>query len=191
MAENVLSHWTLYRDRDALSYHYFKTRTPKEKIRREFVKWQETQTGKKAPVDSLYVPYDRMSDEGKRRIDEGFRELYVWRKPFNQKRSFGLFMMERTLDLLQAHVKKAVFYTAPLDYDLIANRKLFDWDDYGKVMGEYRKLVESRGFQFVEFNEGKNVVPHKYYRDPTHLTDEGSRKFGEILYDRIRDSVLE
>jgi hypothetical protein len=172
LADHALNRWTLYRDRDALSYALWKTRTPKEKIRRELLKREEAQSGKKTPADPLYRPYDRMPDDSKRRIDEGFRNLYTWKRPFDENGSFGLFMMRKTLDLLRMHGKKAVFYTAPLDRELIDKRKLIRWEDYRRVMKAYRQLVESYGYPFIEFNNGSNVVPHRYYRDPISPTRE-------------------
>ncbi|REK55372.1 MAG: hypothetical protein C6W55_09915 [Thermobacillus sp.] len=190
VADHALNRWTLYRDRDALSYALWKTRTPKEKIRRELSKRDEVRTGNKRPADPLYKPYDQMTDDSKRRIDEGFRNLYTWKRPFDEESSFGLFMIGKTLDLLRAHGKKAVFYTAPLDRQLIDNRKLIRWEEYRRVMNAYRELVESYGYPFIEFNSGGNIVPHRYYRDPTHLTDEGNRLFGETLIKHIPSDIL-
>ncbi|MFD0713128.1 hypothetical protein [Paenibacillus sp. GCM10027626] len=178
---------TLYRERDVLSYYLFKTRTPKEKIRRELAK----QSGKTTPADPMYKAYDSMTKESKQRIDQGFRKLYTWNKPFSEEDSFGLFMIGKTLDLLQRHNKKAFFYTAPLDYSLIQNRNLLQWDDYERVMGVYCSLVESRGYPFLEFNRRTPVIPHHLYRDPTHLTDAGSRQFGEILFRQIVPQLKE
>jgi hypothetical protein len=180
VASNVLNHFTLYRERDVLSYHFFKTRTPKEKIRREL----EKQKGKVTPYDPMYKPYDKMSTDSKKRIDKGFRALYHWNRPFSEQDSFGLFMIGKTLELIQKHNKKAIIYSAPLDYELINTRKMLDWSDYERVMGAYRKRVEEAGYPFIEFNNRRNVIPHRLYRDPTHLTDEGNKQFGEILFNK-------
>ncbi|TVX93851.1 hypothetical protein [Paenibacillus agilis] len=187
MTANVLNNWTLFHDRDALSYKFLKTRTPMEKMRRELKKQQDAKKGvKPEPAVSPYRAYDSFSSTYKAKVDKHFKSLYTWKKPFDPNNSFGLFMMEKTLDLLKEHNKKAVFYSAPLDKTLITKSKLLDWKDYNKVMGSYKKLIESRGYPYIEFNGGKNVVDHKYYHDPSHMTDAGNKLFGEILYKRLK-----
>lgn len=55
-------------------------------------------------------------------------------------------------------------------------------------MGTYQKLIESRGYPYIEFNQEKNnTIPHEYYRDPAHLIDKGNKIFGEILYKRLKE----
>lgn len=59
----------------------------------------------------MYTAYDKLKDAQKEGIDKHYKELYRWNKPFDKDNSFGLFMIEKTLDLLQEHDKKAVFYS--------------------------------------------------------------------------------
>ncbi|GIP58375.1 DUF1574 domain-containing protein [Paenibacillus woosongensis] len=183
---HFLSNWTLYHDRDVISYKLFKTRTPMEKIRREIKSELDKKNGVTPSYAPMYTAFDKMQDKHKEEIEEHFKKLYTWNKPFNKDDSFGLFMIEKTLDLLQEHNKKAVFYSAPLDKEHLTKKKLLNWDDYNKVMGAYQELIESRGYFYIEFNKGKdNTIPHKFYRDPSHMLDEGNKMFGEILYKKL------
>lgn len=188
VTSHFLNKWTLYHDRDAISYRLFKTRTPMEKIRREIKKKEDEKKGIKESYTPMYTAYDKLKDAQKEGIDKHYKELYRWNKPFDKDNSFGLFMIEKTLDLLQEHDKKAVFYSAPLDKEHIAKKKLFNWNEYTKVMGAYQKLIESKGYPYIEFNKDKNnTIPHEYYRDPAHLIDKGNKMFGEILYKRLKE----
>lgn len=188
VTSHVLNQWTLYHDRDAISYWLFKTRTPMEKISREIQKKENKKKGIKESYTPMYTAYDKMKVAQKEGIDNHYKELYRWNKPFDKDNSFGLFIIEKTLDLLQEHDKKAVFYSAPLDKEHIAKKKLFNWNDYNTVMGAYQKLIESRGYPYIEFNKDKdNTIPHEYYRDPSHLIDKGNHMFGEILYGRLKE----
>lgn len=187
MTTGVLNNWTLYHDRDVLSYHFFKTRTSTEKIRREIQKTRDQKKGIKPTYTPLFSPYDKLKTHQQEGIVKHFTALYKWDKPFDKNNSFGLFMMGKTLDLLDKHNKKALFFTAPLDTQLIAEHEMLNWSDYDTVMGAYQELIESRGYPFIEFNKEKtNLIPHKYYHDPSHLIDKGSNMFGEILYERLK-----
>lgn len=188
VTSRLLNQWTLYHDRDAISYRLFKTRTPMEKIRQEVQKNENERKGIEESYTPMYTAYDNMNDAQQEGIDQHYEELYRWNKPFDPDHSFGLFMIEQTLDLLEEHQKQAVFYSAPLDKEHIADKKLFHWSEYTEAMGAYQKLVESRGYPFIEFNqEPINTIPHEYYRDPAHLIDQGSHRFGEILYTRMNN----
>ncbi|EHB62637.1 hypothetical protein [Paenibacillus lactis] len=188
VTSRLLNQWTLYHDRDAISYRLFKTRTPMEKIRQEVQKNENERKGIEESYTPMYTAYDNMNDAQQEGIDQHYEELYRWNQPFDPDHSFGLFMIEQTLDLLEEHQKQAVFYSAPLDKEHIADKKLFHWSEYTEAMGAYQKLVESRGYPFIEFNqEAINTIPHEYYRDPAHLIDQGSHRFGEILYTRVKN----
>src|SRR5690606_35889570 len=119
-------------DRDVISYKLFKTRTPMEKIRREIKKEQDKKNGVTPSYAPMYTAYEKMQDKHKEEINNHFKQLYVWNKPFDKDSSFGLFMIGKTLDLLQEHNKKAVFYSAPLDKEHINKKKLLNWEDYNK-----------------------------------------------------------
>ncbi|MGW8822878.1 hypothetical protein ACWGNU_12235 [Paenibacillus lautus] len=191
VTSHFLNKWALYHDRDAISYRLFRTRTPMEKIRQEVHKNENERKGIEESYTPMYTAYDKMNDAQQEGIDKHYAELYRWSKPFNQDHSFGLFMIEKTLELLQEHHKKAVFYSAPLDKEHIANKKLFNWSEYTEAMGAYQKLVESRGYPYIEFNqEENNTIPHEYYRDSAHLIDKGNNMFGEILYMRMKDNGI-
>gem|GEM_PF-1957806 len=188
VTSHLLNQWTLYHDRDAISYRLFKTRTPMEKIRQEVQKNENERRGIEESYTPMYTAYDNMNETQQEGIDRHYEELYRWNKPFDPEHSFGLFMIEQTLDLLEEHQKQAVFYSAPLDKEHIADKKLFHWSEYTEAMGAYQKLVESKGYPFIEFNqEANNTIPHEYYRDPAHLIDQGSHRFGEILYTRMKN----
>lgn len=183
----ILNHWTLYHDRDVINYRYFKTRTTTEKLRREVKKVRDAKQG----IVSTYIPpyraFDKLKEDQQADIVEHYTSLYAWEQPFDKNNSFGLFIMEKTLDLIDEHQKKAVFYTAPLDKHVVNEHEMINWDEYNKVMGAYQELIESRHYPFIEFNtEETNLIPHEYYHDPSHLIDEGSTLFGEILYERLR-----
>ncbi|GAC42144.1 hypothetical protein [Paenibacillus popilliae] len=188
VASHVLNQWTLYHDRDAISYWLFETRTPMEKISREIQKKENEKKRIKESYTPMYTAYDKMNDAQQEGIDNHYKELYHWNKPYDKDNSFGLFIIEKTLDLLQEHNKKAVFYSAPLDKEHITKKKLFNWNDYNTVMDAYQKLIESRGYPYIDFNKDKdNTIPHEYYRDPAHLIDKGNHMFGEILYGRLKE----
>ncbi|MCM3785545.1 hypothetical protein M3231_21465 [Neobacillus mesonae] len=183
---DILNHWTLYHDRDVLTYDLLRTRTSLEKLRREITAARNERQGIETTYTPPFTPYDKLNEEQQAGIVDHFTALYTWEKPFDADSSFGLSMMEKTLDLLDQHDKKAVFYTAPLDKDLITRNNMLNWTDYFKVMGAYQELIESHGYPFIEFNKGgSNLIPHEYYHDSSHMVDEGSRLFGEILYERL------
>lgn len=184
---DVLNNWTLYHDRDVLSYHFFQTRTSTEKIRREIQNKQDKKKGIEPTFTPLFRSYDKLKAEQQEDIVKHFTSLYKWDQPFDKNNSFGLFMMGKTLDLLDDHKKKALFFTAPLNNQLITEREMLNWTEYNTVMGAYQELIESRGYPFIEFNkEESNLIPHEYYHDPSHLIDKGSKMFGEILYERLK-----
>lgn len=184
---DLLNEWTLYHDRDVISYHFLKTRSSTEKIRREIQKIRDKKQGIEPTYTPLFSPYDKLKEHQQEAIVKHFTALYKWEQPFDKDNSFGLFMMEKTLDLLDQHKKKAIFFTAPLDKEFITEHDMLNWNDYNTVMGSYQDLIESRGYPFIEFNrEESSLIPHKYYHDPSHLIDKGSKMFGEILYERLK-----
>lgn len=183
----ILNNWTLYHDRDVISYHFLKTRTSTEKLRREINRIRDEKKGIQATYTPMFRSYDKLKEHQQEAIVKHFTSLYQWEQPFDKNHSFGLFMMEKTLDLLDEHEKKAVFYTAPLDKQMIAEHSMLQRNDYYTVMGAYQELIESRNYPFIEFNTGEtNLIPHEYYHDASHLIDDGSTIFGEILYERLR-----
>lgn len=182
----ILNHWTLYHDRDVINYRFFKTRTTTEKIRREIKKVRDAKQGIVSTYIPPYRPFDKLKPEQQEEIIEHYTSLYTWEQPFDKDNSFGLFMIEKTLDLLDEHKKKAVFYTGPLDKQMINENNMLDWNEYYTVMGAYQELIESRNYSFIEFNtDDTNLIPHEYYHDASHLIDDGSIIFGEILYERL------
>ncbi|MEK5059662.1 hypothetical protein BK126_20485 [Paenibacillus sp. FSL H7-0326] len=186
MTTEILSHWPLYHDRDVLTYRLLSTRTSLEKLRREVAAERNERQGIVTPYTPPYTPYEQLTAEQQAGIVNHFTNLYTWSKPFHAESSFGLTLMNKTLDLLDKHGKQAVFYTAPLDKDLITRHNMLNWTDYFTVMGAYQELIESRGYPFIEFNAGgSNLIPHEFYHDSSHMVDEGSRIFGEILYERL------
>ncbi|KKO52559.1 hypothetical protein [Paenibacillus sp. DMB20] len=183
----ILNQWTLYHDRDVLSYRYLKTRTPTEKLRRDIQTIRDRRKGIAPTYTPPFKSYDELKTRQQEEIVKHYADLYKWEQPFDSSSSFGLFMMGKTLDLLDHHRIQAVFYSAPLDNQLISERQLLNWNEYDTVMGAYRQLIESRGYPFIEFNhEAVNVVPHEYYHDTSHLIDKGSAVFGEILLERLK-----
>ncbi|WP_054958465.1 hypothetical protein [Paenibacillus dakarensis] len=187
VSTGVLNHWTLYHDRDALSYRFFKTRSTTEKMRREIQKARDAKQGVKETYIPPFRAFEKLKEDQQKNVVKHYKSLYTWEQPFDPNNSFGLFMMEKTLDLLEKHKKQAVFYTAPLDKQMIAEHNMLEWQDYHKVMGAYQTLIESRSYPFIEFNdEENNLIPHEYYHDASHLIDDGSTIFGEILYERLK-----
>lgn len=187
LTTGLLNHWTLYHDRDVINYRFFKTRTTTEYLRREVKKVRDAKQGIAATYIPPYRSFDKLKEHQQEEIVKHFTSLYAWDEPFDQSKSFGLFLMEKTLDLLDEHKKKAVFYSAPLDKQMIDEHHMLDWNDYHIVMGAYQELIESRNYPFIEFNKDEsNLIPHEYYHDASHLIDDGSTIFGEILYERLR-----
>jgi len=193
--QQILNEWALYRNRDVFTYKNLKTRTSKEGARRLYQQWMGEGSafdkGKVSPP-SLTTAYERMSKEQQHAIHNHFRQLYKWGQPFDPANSFGLFMMEQTLKLLKADGKQVLFYTAPLDKQLIDQEKLIDWQQYNEVMRAYQSLIESYQYPFVDFNQDDSRVQldHSYYHDPSHLLDPGSKQFGELLSPLIADRLL-
>lgn len=190
VVRNVLNRWSLYHDRDVLVYERYKTRTGKEKLRREYQGWLDERLGTKEPGYSILTPFEKLSDKVQAKIVAHYRDLYSWKQPFDPDHSFGMTMIDQTLKLLQANGKKAVFYSAPLDLELIERESLIDWDRYREVMSSYKAMIESYGYTWIDFNlDGQPLIDHAYYHDPSHMVDEGNRQFGEILYEAVREEL--
>ncbi|MFD0715977.1 hypothetical protein [Paenibacillus sp. GCM10027626] len=188
--QHVLNEWPLYRDRDLLSFDHLKTRTTKERLRRIYQKWADGQGSESGMQPELTTAYVAMTKEQQAAVNDHFKELYAWKRPFDPKHSFGLYAMEQTLKLLKQHGKKVLFYTAPLDRELIDREQLLDWQEYSTVMAAYRQLIESYNYALVDFNQDGLTISHQYYHDPSHLLDEGSKQFGQILARKIRQQLL-
>lgn len=70
---HFLSNWTLYHDRDVISYKLFKTRTPMEKIRREIKSELDKKNGVTPSYAPMYTAFDKMQDKHKEEIEEHFK----------------------------------------------------------------------------------------------------------------------
>jgi hypothetical protein len=198
LQRNALNYWSLYKYRDVLSYDLGKTRTPKEKLRRlletEFAAQSSEGSESAVPAPSLSTPYVKMTAGQQQLINEHFRDLYEWHQPFDEEHSFGLLAIEKTLDLLKEHGKPALIYTAPLDRKMIDQGGLLDWEEYDRIMDSYRKLVEGYGYPFVDYNSADAGLDHEYYHnqyhDPSHLLNEGSYQFGQVLAQTVQQQLL-
>ncbi len=188
--QKVLNKWSLYKHRDVITYKNFKTRTPQERLRKLTEEWNSKLKAGKEPGPSLMAAYVSMTPNQQKSINEHFKDLYNWEQPFDPDHSFGMFMIEQVLKLLKEHNKPALFYTAPLDRELIDQEQLLDWEQYNQVMETYKAMIESYQFSFVDFNKEGHPMPHTEYHDPSHLLDDGSHQFGQLLLQKVNDYLL-
>lgn len=84
---------------------------------------------------------------------------------------------------LSAEGKKAVFFMAPLNPELVNDYQLIDPETYRANVAVLRGIVESSGFPFLDFNDGTRFVPAAEFADVSHTTDAGGRRVGKLLYD--------
>ena len=88
-------------------------------------------------------------------------------------------------DEFKAKGKRAVFFMAPLNRQLVDEYQLIDPKQYAANVRVLRGVVAKDGFPFLDYNTGHDVLPSSLFADISHTTDQGGRRVGALLW---RDS---
>ena len=88
-------------------------------------------------------------------------------------------------DELKAKGKKAVFFVAPLNRQLVEEYQLIDPKQYRANISLLRGIVKRDGFPFLDYNTGPDILPSSLFADISHTTDKGGKRVGALLW---RDS---
>ena len=175
-------YWLLWRERDALDRQLFGAKPQNLLGRRpaENTSLTALPAGDEAG-DARFVAFDK--------LDPMQRMIVV--SQYSENSSFSVdpadsevrFLRELAA-LLAARHKKAVFFVAPLNRQLIGDYELIDPKQYAANVAVLRAAVASSGadFPFIDYNTGPTKLPGSYFADVSHTTDAGGRAVGALLY---------
>ena len=178
----LFDNWAAYRERSAISTKLFGA-MPEERLREE---WLRRTGGKVAPSQEATMPADEFASFDS--LDPEKQMIVV--AEYAENSSFTVSPRTpqmRTLGLLARSLreqgKKAVFFVAPLNRDIVDYYALIDRAQYlanSKAIGD---VVRSAGFPFVDYNAAETpVFPAEYFADIDHTTDAGGRAVGARLW---------
>ena len=180
-ASRALSrHWLLWRERDALDRRLFGGK-PQDRL--------TPRPAEKSLLTSLPAG-DEAGDTGFAAfedLDPMKRMVVITR--YSESSSFiidpgdsDVRFLTMLAQMLREHGKKAVFFMAPLNRDLIEKYELIDPAQYAANVGLLRGVVTDAGFPFLDYNTGPVELPAASFADVSHTTDGGGRAFGALLY---------
>lgn len=172
-------YWLLWRERDALDRRLFGGR-PQDLL--------GGRTAEESRLTSLPVDDDDGAEFASfEELDDVKRMVVIAR--YSENSSFRIdpadsevrFLRE-LVALLAARNKKAVFFMAPLNRQLIKDYELIDPEQYAENVGLLRDIVTTAGFPFLDYNSGPVELPGTLFADVSHATDEGGKAVGMLLY---------
>jgi hypothetical protein len=182
-AEKLLNaYWLLWRERDALDRRLFGGR-PQALI----------SGAKSTPASSLTsLPPDAESADASVRFDQlpiGKRIVAITR--YSDNSSFRISPDDAQVvsvgelsKLLATRNKKAVFWIAPFNREVVDEYELINQAQYRSNVAVLRAAVASAGagFPFLDYNSGPMALPSSQFADISHTTDAGGRAVGQMLY---------
>lgn len=178
----VGKYWLLWRERDLLDKRFFGGK-PQTMIAGTATASKTTSLSGEAGVpDDGFASFDS--------LEPGQQMIVISRYAENSRFDISpqdseVRFLSLLADQLKAKGKKAVFFVAPLNRELIEEYELIDPKQYAANIGVLRGVVAARGFPFLDYNTGPDVLPTSLFADISHTTDEGGRRVGGLLW---RDS---
>jgi hypothetical protein len=170
--------WLLWRERDVLNRRLFGGKP--QAVLRDAV--DRAIGGEAAPdeaADDGFASFDS--------LDPGRQMIVVSR--YAENASFTLSRSDTEVEALRilvrrlaAQRKRAVFFMAPLNRELIESYALVDPVQYESNIAILRGIVTAQGFPFLDYNTGPVVVPSPDFVDISHTNDAGGRAVGTLLY---------
>lgn len=174
-------HWLLWRERDALDRRLFGGK-PQTLLARTAPSQLTRLSPEAASPDDGFASFESL-DPGRQMI---VISRYAENASFVIDRSDPEVQFLRALaDELAAERKKAVFFVAPLNRQLLEDYELIDLEQYATNVAVLRSTIERDGFPLVDYNIGPDVIESRFFADISHTTDEGGRRVGALLW---RDS---
>ncbi len=175
--------WTVYRERSAIADKLFGG-MPEERLfdtwRRRSGTATEADTPRALTPANEFASFDSLDPEKQMIVVAQYAEnaSFTVSPASRQVRT-----LRSLVELLKAQDKKAVFFVAPLNREIVDYYALIDRTQYlanSKALGD---AVRSAGFPFIDYNAAETpVFPGSYFADIDHTTDEGGRAVGARLW---------
>ena len=175
-------YWLLWRERDALNQRLFGGK-PQSLLTRSAASPASRLSPVAEPADDGFTSFES--------LDPGRQMIVISR--YAENASFEIepigsevrFLRALAGELAAKH-KKAVFFVAPLNRQLIEEYELIDPEQYASNVAVLRGVAERDGFPFLDYNVGPDVLGSELFADISHTTDEGGKRVGALLW---RDSA--
>lgn len=184
-------YWLLWRERDALDKRFFggKPQTVLDRATAPARAGGSVVTslpGEDAPVDDGFASFDALEPGQQMIAIERYAEnsRFVINPADTDVRFLGLLA-----DELKAKGKRAVFFMAPMNRQLVDEYQLIDPAQYAANVAVLKAEVAKDGFPFLDYNTGPDVLPRGLFADISHTTDEGGKRVGGLLWRDTREYV--
>jgi hypothetical protein len=98
--------------------------------------------------------------------------------------------LQKLVDLLAGHKKKAVFFITPLNVEALDQFGIFNWDAYDSNSRILRTIVEDKRLKFIDANAGTGALSTYEFFDISHTLDNGGVQFGRELAGKTNRYLL-